>query len=287
MSELRLKGFISEIFSSIQGEGGSVKGSCFGKRQIFIRFSGCNISDGMFNSSGCFWCDSKYAQKLKVENYKYELKAGLKEFMIDGNPVNIKKLVKIVRNLITPDLHSISFTGGEPLYQCNFILELAMALEKEINKYPLYLETNGSISLSDDILNRLSNYFKYCCCDIKDKSSHAASVYEWEKLVKKELNFIQKLLNLGVNIFAKIVVTSKTNVQDIKWISKQLSKIKYNNDEIVGLAIQPVVFESKKLKKQFSISTSHLNKIFYAVSEFIPSESLTLSVQAHKFLNFL
>lgn len=56
-------GYFSEVFSSIQGEGGLVRGSCFGKRQIFVRFSGCNLSDGGFGSRGCFWCDSPTSQE--------------------------------------------------------------------------------------------------------------------------------------------------------------------------------------------------------------------------------
>jgi len=37
-------GHLVEIFSSYQGEGGVVRGSCFGRRQIFIRFAGCNLN---------------------------------------------------------------------------------------------------------------------------------------------------------------------------------------------------------------------------------------------------
>ena len=66
-----LEGYIAEIFSSIQGEGGTVKGSCFGKRQIFIRFSGCNIASGAFKSTGCFWCDTSQAQLRETEYFNY------------------------------------------------------------------------------------------------------------------------------------------------------------------------------------------------------------------------
>ena len=67
MTENSTGGYLFEIFSSIQGEGGTVRGSCFGKRQVFIRFAGCNLANQGFNTSGCFWCDSRTSQNLKPE----------------------------------------------------------------------------------------------------------------------------------------------------------------------------------------------------------------------------
>ena len=101
------------------------------------------------------------------------------------------------------------------------------------------------------------------------------------------MNFIKKLVEKGVDTFAKLVVTSQTSLQDVQWISEALSKIQFSNGDIVGLAIQPVTLETKGLKDKFSISTRHLNDIFYAAAEFLPPESLTLSIQAHKYLKLL
>ena len=281
------EGYLSEIFSSIQGEGGTVRGGCFGKPQIFVRFSGCNLALGDLNSKGCFWCDSKYAQKLENETFKYEEIPRSQNLLRSKNPVKIQKLIKIIQKLITSDLHSISFTGGEPLYQLDFVLNLAKALKISGIEYPLYLETNGAIRVNDKQIEEISKYFKYCCCDIKDRSSKVASQEKWKNLVEFELVFINKMVKLGVETFAKIVVTSQTQIQDIRWICKNLSRIKYPNDQAVGLAIQPVFLENKRLKKRDSISIGHLNNIFYTASEFLSPESLTLSIQAHKFLKLL
>ncbi|TFG24031.1 MAG: 7-carboxy-7-deazaguanine synthase QueE [Promethearchaeota archaeon] len=282
MNNPDLEGYIAEIFSSIQGEGGTVRGSCFGKRQIFIRFSGCNIANGAFKSTGCFWCDTPQAQIMETEYLNYEQKPCSQEFERMKNPVKISEIIQIVENLITPDLHSISLTGGEPLYQLEFISELIKALN-----YPLYLETNGSIIPFENDLKELAKYIKYCCCDIKDKSSMAALLFNWENLVNNELEFISKMIHYGVETFAKIVVTSQTQIQDIQWISKKLSEIKYSNGEIVGLAIQPVSLENEDLKDKYSISISHLNEIFHTSAEYLNPENLTLSIQAHKYLKLL
>ena len=287
MSRRYSGGYFSEVFSSIQGEGGKIRGSCFGKRQIFVRFSGCNLALGDFDSTGCFWCDTKYAQKLYPERFKYEESPGSQELISLENPVKITKLIEIIKKLITPDLHSISFTGGEPLYQLDFVLNLSKTLKNSGIEHPLYLETNGTIGVDESQIEDLAKYFKYCCCDIKDKSSKAAPPQKWKNLVELELDFIKNMVKFGVETFAKIVVTSQTQIQDIRWISENLSKIKYPDGQVVGLAIQPVFLESKELKERYSISTTHLNKIFYVASEFLSPENLTLSIQAHKFLNLL
>ncbi|MFX1385008.1 MAG: 7-carboxy-7-deazaguanine synthase QueE [Promethearchaeota archaeon] len=285
MSKTFLEGYISEIFSSIQGEGGSVRGSCFGKRQIFIRFSGCNIATGAFKSTGCFWCDTPQAQSLETEYLNFEEKPNSQKLERLKNPVAISKILEIVKNLVTPDLHSISLTGGEPFCQIAFIKELIKELNSAQINYPFYLETNGSIIPFEEDLKELTKYIRYCCCDIKDKSSKAALVFNWKNLVNNEVEFISKMIDHGVETFAKIVVTSQTEIEDIQWISEKLSEIKYPDGENVGLAIQPVTLENEELRKEYSISIPHLNKIFYKSAEFLNPRSITLSVQVHKYLN--
>ncbi|KKN29113.1 hypothetical protein LCGC14_0847370 [marine sediment metagenome] len=287
MVEKDSEGYLSEVFSSIQGEGGTVRGSFFGKRQIFVRFSGCNLAEGGFGYKGCIWCDSPCAQKLKSLKFKYEENPGSQKLKNSESPVRIAEIVGIIKELITPDLHSISFTGGEPLFQLEFVMNLSKALKDENIEYPLYLETNGTIILEKSQMEQLATYFKYCCCDIKDMSSKVAPPDRWKSLVITELDFIRKMVNYGTETFAKLVVSSQTLLQDIRWISKALSKITYTDGQVVGLAIQPVYLEIKDLMENFSISTAHLNNIFYTAAESLPPESLTLSIQAHKYLKLL
>lgn len=282
-----LRGYLSEVFSSIQGESGTVRGSCFGKRQIFVRFSGCNLAEGDFGYVGCIWCDSPDAQKLKTREFKYEENPGSQRLKNKDNPARITEIIGIIKKLITPDLHSISFTGGEPLYQPNFVLNLSKALKDAGIDYPLYLETNGTIILDNSQIKQIATSFKYCCCDIKDLSSKVAPPDPWKNLVISELDFIRNMVKYGTKTFAKLVVTSQTQHRDVRWISKELSKITYSDGQVVGLAIQPVTLESKELNDKYSISTAHLNNIFYTAAEFLPSESLTLSIQAHKYLKLL
>ncbi len=285
MNKVKLESFITEIFSSIQGEGGTVRGSCFGKRQIFIRFSGCNLSDGLYGTSGCFWCDSINAQDPQPPKAKIEEIPGSLRYNYLRNPITKDNLINIIQKLITKDLHSISFTGGEPLCQLDFILDFAEFLENNHINYPLYLETNGTLIPNKKQLNILAKYFRFCCCDIKDRSSQSSIEKTWKELVIKELDFIKVFVEMNINIFAKIIVTSQTKIGDIGWICHNLSEIEYSNGESVGLAIQPVYLIDEDLKERYLISIDHLNELFYKAAESLSSEQISLSIQAHKYLN--
>ena len=167
------EGYIKEIFTSFQGEGGSIEESCQGKRQIFIRFAGCNIANKDFGTTGCSWCDTQDAKTSNIKIARIEKKAGTSKFLNIKNPVTTEQVIKIVDNLKTPDIHSISLTGGEPLSQITFLKNLANKLKDK--GYRLYLETNGSLI---EEAKKVKNIIDYACVDIKDETSNAA--VEWK-----------------------------------------------------------------------------------------------------------
>jgi organic radical activating enzyme len=102
---------VTEIFQSIQGEGPDV-----GKRAIFIRMHGCNLS--------CPWCDTKYS--WDDANY-YEMDS---QIILDW----------INR---TPDVKNVVITGGEPLLQLDELIPLIQTL-RDSGRH-VALETNGTI----------------------------------------------------------------------------------------------------------------------------------------------
>ena len=99
---------ITEIFSSIQGEGPYA-----GVKQIFVRFFGCHMN--------CVWCDTHFKNNQPKE-------------------YSIKEVTKKIEAL-NKNCHSVSLTGGEPLLHKDFIKELAPVIRKM--KLKVYLETNG------------------------------------------------------------------------------------------------------------------------------------------------
>lgn len=101
---------ISEIFSSLQGEG-----ICLGERHLFIRFAGCDV--------GCVYCD---------EHAKPGCEMSLKDVLAE-----VERLER------SEGPHSfVSLTGGEPLLHGPFLERLLPELHAKGLK--VLLETNGT-----------------------------------------------------------------------------------------------------------------------------------------------
>lgn len=117
---------IIEIFSSVQGEGKYV-----GCRQVFVRFEGCNLA--------CRYCDTENAPGAHP-HCRIERQAGSQSFYERENPLTPMQAAEEINRLLAETPHqAVSFTGGEPLLQAEFIHALRPLLA-----VPFFLETNGT-----------------------------------------------------------------------------------------------------------------------------------------------
>ena len=222
------QGYIQEIFSSFQGEGASIEGSCYGLRQIFVRFSGCPLALGAHGTKGCIWCDSPKAKLTESKNCLVERGSGVQIFDEISNPLSAKNVLEIIQKLTTKDLHSISLTGGEPLYQPEFLKEIILQLKK-LN-YKIFLET--AYTNDYEFLEKIANMIDYACVDLKDKTAKAA--LDWKLLIEEESKMIKILIDAGTRVFAKTVITKSSREEDFENIVKKCAE----ND--VPIAIQIV-----------------------------------------------
>jgi organic radical activating enzyme len=162
-----MKGFIREVFTSVQGEGIKV-----GQRMAFVRFLGCNLK--------CKYCDTTEAQVMEgpllYKTQKFE------------NPVEVDFLLDKL------DAPTIAITGGEPLLQVQFLRELCGRLKASDRS--LYLDTNGS---RPDSLEQVVDYFDTICLDFKIPS--ATGLGEFWQQHEQSL-----AIAAGRDVFVKIVV---------------------------------------------------------------------------------
>jgi 7-carboxy-7-deazaguanine synthase len=219
-----IKAHISEIFSSIQGEG-----KLIGTRQVFVRFSGCNIN--------CNYCDTPLSRD---PNY--------------GDEFDINTLHKKIDELITPDFHSISFTGGEPLIHADFI-------KKFLEEYnlPSLLETNGSLP---DEIAKLVELIDYVSLDIKLPEHEAVS--NWDDLFSREMESIKILIEGGINTYCKLVVLPTTQTDTVSSIAARISEEipKASKIPLVVQPASPLEFWAGRTHKLLEISEKageHLN----------------------------
>ena len=124
---------ISEIFSSLQGEG-----TLLGENQIFLRFEECHIH--------CQYCD---------------------ELDKKGRDMSIEETLAVIDQLekeAGPHGH-ISFTGGEPLLYTAFLETLVPLLRERGHK--MYLETDGILWKT---LEKHHALFDFVSMDLKPAS---------------------------------------------------------------------------------------------------------------------
>lgn len=203
-----------EVFSSIQGEG-----LLIGKRQVFIRFSGCNID--------CNYCDTLESKDASA-----------------GEGYSVDELNKIVTALITPDVDSLEITGGEPLLHAEFIAEY-------LTKYPFkaMLETNATLP---DKIGLLNDVIDIVSMDIK-LPEHFATKKEWQDVYEKELKSIQVMQNHNMDYYIKIVVSPTTPLRIIEDILKDLDGIVSHDVEFIIQPVSPMENWHSK-EKLFEIS---------------------------------
>lgn len=162
------KAKISEIFSSIQGEG-----IYQGVKQVFVRFFGCNLN--------CRFCDTQ------LDNFKEYTAAEV-----------FRKILSL-----DDDCHFVSFTGGEPLLQKDFLKEISALCKQRGRK--IYLETNGTLP---DALEEIIDSVDIVAMDFKLPSSTGLSGF-WQA----HQRFLQ--IASRKEVFVKVVICKSTQETDI------------------------------------------------------------------------
>ncbi|MEW6009007.1 MAG: radical SAM protein [Candidatus Omnitrophota bacterium] len=175
-------------------------------------------------------CDTRFA----VVNKRYCNVETIKEkgFKKTNNPLSCKKLLKIIERLNKRKgpYHSVSFTGGEPLLQKDFLKEILPSLRQKGMK--IYLETNGILS---EELRQVIDYIDFIAMDFKLPSSTGTEDF-WDEH-KRFLKIASKR-----KVFVKAVICNSTKLKDIKKAGSLLAAC--NKD--IPFVLQPNFFELSK-----------------------------------------
>lgn len=201
-----MKGRINEIFSSIQGEG-----IYAGQRQVFVRFAECNLN--------CSYCDTEFGRYREYE--PDELLSEIESF---GR-----------------EIHSISFTGGEPLLQKDFLKEISLLTKKA--DYRNYLETNGTLPLA---LQEVIDNFDIIAMDIKLPSS--GSLNDFWQAHRDFLKIARRR-----EVFIKAVICASTSDKDVMEMYSMLKEARYPGI----LVLQPNSFEMGGLNERLALLKKH------------------------------
>lgn len=181
-----MKGFVREVFTSVQGEGLLV-----GQRMSFVRLLGCNLR--------CRYCDSTVARTMQGP-----FQCGSESF---DNPVSVDLLLDRITE------KTVAVTGGEPLLQVDFLQEMCARLLE--HDRCLYLETNGSLP---DALGRVIANFRTVCMDFKIPSATGQRPM-WDE-------HAQSLrIAASTGVFVKAVITRDLRPEELSMACEIIARV--------------------------------------------------------------
>jgi len=186
MADNSASAYVSEIFTSIEGEG-----LWAGTPAVFIRLSGCNLA--------CSFCDTADARTNPETAVVYpERTEG--DGVAVPNPMAVDQVVDAVGGR---SAGLLVFTGGEPLLQDGFIGVAGRELRRM--GYRLHLETNGTLF---DALGRVKDVVDFISMDLKLPSTQGG-----KSLAGEHRSFLEALR--GKPAAVKIVVTADTDLEEV------------------------------------------------------------------------
>lgn len=203
-TENKARARVSEIFTSIEGEGIFV-----GKKTLFIRFSGCYLK--------CRWCDTKYALPLD-----------------SGTDYQIDEIKDLIIKELQPFTYKVNFTGGEPLLQTEAVIELADFVKKQTN-VKTYMESS---CFDSELFSKVLPYIDICKIEFKTDDSKVVEDEEYDNLILNEIKCLELAVESNKATYIKIVVTNSTNLESFKNLVYNISE-KIKPSDILGLIIQP------------------------------------------------
>lgn len=241
-----------ECFSSIQGEGVLV-----GLRQVFLRFSGCNLN--------CSFCDTPGMTEIP-EHCLLELTPGRRDFFRVENPVPLQRVASLLESWAMgwPGIHhSISVTGGEPLLYREQLEEWLPVLGALL---PVYLETNGTLP---EALAPLIPHLDIIGMDIKLPSASGCT-----DLWDAHRSFLE--IAARKSVFVKVVVDRSTE----DWEIERCRDIIASVDAAIPLILQPMTLHNGSIAIS-PLRTLELQEIASGLKE------VRVIPQTHKFMGQL
>ena len=171
---------VSEIFSSIQGEGPHA-----GKPSVFLRTALCNLK--------CVWCDTKYTWDW--DNYDY------------SKEVHELPIEKVIEKIKEFEPKHLVITGGEPLIQQN---DIASLLSKLGDDYFVEVETDCTIIPNSALLEHVNHW------NVSPKTSNSGNSREARE-IPQCYDFFAKLEN---SVFKFVIENESDLVEIDELITK-------------------------------------------------------------------
>jgi 7-carboxy-7-deazaguanine synthase len=240
------KGYLSEIFSSFQGEG-----LFAGRRHVFVRMAGCNLR--------CGYCDTPESLERTTACTVHGLD-GRDERV--GNPLDVSEVSGLLAPFLeTGGLHALAITGGEPLLQSSFLTEWLSAAPPPL---PVLLETNGTYpGRLPDVLP----FIDIVSMDVKLPSNSGEQPF-WEEHRQFLASCVAK------TVYVKVPVDETTDEEEVR----EAARIVAGVDRNVVFFLQPILSPAAEMR----ISPVRLERFYDLAS--VDLADVRVLPQTHRFL---
>ncbi|MGL4971102.1 MAG: radical SAM protein, partial [Cetobacterium sp.] len=131
---------------------------------------------------------------------KFNASPKIKEYTVDEL---IREIAKV-----KPFIKGVTVSGGESTLQYRFITEFFKEIKKNWPNLSCFVDTNGSLNLSDDIYKEFVDVTDYFMLDVKawDGKEHFELT---EKKVENVIENLKYLKNIGKLFEVRTVIVSK------------------------------------------------------------------------------
>jgi 7-carboxy-7-deazaguanine synthase len=239
-------GYVSEIFTSFQGEG-----LFAGRRHLFLRMAGCNLR--------CRYCDTPESLERTASCTVHGLDGSAR---VIPNPLEAETLSSLLKPFFAaPGLHALAITGGEPLVQSSFLAEL---LRSGRPPFPILLETNGTYP---ERLAAVLPFVDIVSMDLK-LSSNSGEPPLWNE----HRAFL--VSSLGKNVYVKVPVDENTRDGEVREAAHLVAAA----DRRVVFFLQPI-FSPRSVMQ---ISVARLEHFYDIASTELPD--VRVLPQTHRVL---
>ncbi|MCV0393269.1 MAG: 7-carboxy-7-deazaguanine synthase QueE [Nitrosopumilus sp.] len=192
-----------EIFTSVEGEG-----ILYGTKTLFVRLAGCPFT--------CYYCDTKESLPMN-----------------SGKEYSIEDANQLIDNNLKNQTYKVNFTGGDPLIQHEAVAQLAKHIQ--MKKIPTYLESS---CFDIDRFNHVLPFIDIVKIEFKTKDSEFVDSQHYDKLIDHTMKCLISSVKENKTTYIKIVVSSKTSLDDFRELVNQIFK-NISKDDIDGFIIQP------------------------------------------------
>ena len=192
---------LSEVFTSVEGEG-----ILYGTKTLFVRLAGCPFT--------CFYCDTP--ESLPLDS---------------GTEYSVEEAAKLIDDSLQDHTYKVNFTGGDPLMQHEAVAVLAGHVHSHARGVLTYLESS---CFDAERFAHVLPHIDVAKVEFKTSDSEFVDAEHHDRMTGQALLCLERAVSARKTTYVKIVVSSRTAVQEIRDLASAIRDVLQGGREPSG-----------------------------------------------------